>query len=133
VLSYSVASREAPYLAGVANPNPACSLSANRRRIPAAACRNIRDIGRYICKDGPEHNHTAWRLDCSWTLFSASDVLRLSFLPPPIFRCSPRPRATMDDVSAEGPRLSLRLGVVTIFLAYVIYAYIQRRKEYEAC
>ena len=37
----------------------------------------------------------------------------------------------MDDVFATGSGLSLRLGIVTLLLAYVIYAYIERRKEYE--
>lgn len=38
----------------------------------------------------------------------------------------------MDDVFATGCGPSLRLGIVTLLLAYVIYAYIERRKEYEA-
>ncbi|KAG9228053.1 cytochrome P450 [Amylocarpus encephaloides] len=38
----------------------------------------------------------------------------------------------MDDVFAEGSRLTLRLGVVSLFLAYVIYAYVQRQNKYEA-
>ncbi|OCK99714.1 cytochrome P450 [Cenococcum geophilum 1.58] len=38
----------------------------------------------------------------------------------------------MDDVFATGSGPSLRLGIVTLFLAYVIYAYIERRKEYKA-
>jgi hypothetical protein len=37
----------------------------------------------------------------------------------------------MNDVFATGSGLSLRLGIITLLLAYVIYAYIERRKEYE--
>ena len=39
----------------------------------------------------------------------------------------------MDDVFAKGSELPLRLGVITLFLAYVIYTYMKRRREYEAC
>jgi hypothetical protein len=37
----------------------------------------------------------------------------------------------MDSVLANWSGLSLRLVVITLFLAYAIYIYIQRRKEYE--
>lgn len=43
----------------------------------------------------------------------------------------PIPRTMMDDVFAQGSGLNLRLGIVTLLLAYVIYTYIRRRKEYE--
>jgi hypothetical protein len=33
----------------------------------------------------------------------------------------------------HGSSLGLRLAVITLLLAYAIYAYTQMRKEYEAC
>jgi hypothetical protein len=41
----------------------------------------------------------------------------------------------MDSLLANGSGsgLSLRLGIVTLFLAYAIYTYFQRRQEYVVC
>lgn len=37
----------------------------------------------------------------------------------------------IDRILSEGSNFSLRVGLVTLLLAYLIYAYIQKRREYE--
>lgn len=39
----------------------------------------------------------------------------------------------MDEILGGGSKLSLRVGLVTLFLAYWIYSYVQKRRDYDVC